>query len=789
MKTKTWKIFTALFVSAVAALTVIACGYWPEEWDSRELSLFAPEVIHEPAAEPFFVSDHMYYMPKNDMYGMPETTPTLTDRNTAEWVTFFEGKLSEEDVSWLVYESNEVTVKILGGVYEKLTVTASDSVPPAVVKYFKNYKLGKEVAEYLAYALSVEHVYLDSYSSWDGPVAIDTTGIKLNWLKEQFAKTNNPFLKSRYGFQITRALSRLSNFEECIRFYDTEFKPTPAAGSMYYRSMGYKARSLYYLKRYSEANYLYAQLFNNDPCSRYQAYQSFHPQEEKDWQGTLALAKTAEEKEMLWQLLGIYADPVRAISAIYALNPQSKHLPLLLVRAINQAEAIALHNPKRYEDYYSEFYMEPLIPQGGKNTWEDDYQNEYSKKLSLVDLDKTLEHISSDKKTNNPALWDLAAGYLKILTGKYEPSKRLINQALPAANDTLMLGQQAILKSILAVKELRSIDARVETEMYAHIQAINALKHPALRSESAARYILTTMAVLYKKQGDLMKSELAYPRGLEYYTNTTATQKIIDFMHDKNLNPMEKHLAQNYSLTIGMLHGIKSVQYTYTDNMEAALKEYEQYEAGNYNTLYCNPLVVEINDCYNCGLTADEDHWKYGRWSFLKEMIELKHIADSSKNNKIRAKSYFEYANGLYNITGFGCAKHMFDSPVTYASNVGDLYDETLPYIKLGYTNCRYALEYYNKAEELSTDKEFKAKCAWMAAKCERNIWLEKGYLASAENYDYNWPGDFVAGKYFALMKEKYANTKYYQEVINECGYFCTYITHSKDCIKNKDNY
>lgn len=783
MKHKTWKIFTTLFVSAVAVITVLACGYWPEEWDSRELSLFAPEVIHEPAAEPFFVSNHMYYMSADDPYGTPETTPTLYDRNTDEWTAFFENKLSREDVAWLLYDCNGVTVKLLGGIYPKLSVTAQDSVSPAVVSFFKTYKHKKEVAEYLAYAKSVEHKYLDVYYSWEGHVDMDTVGINLPWLNGQFTSATNPFLKNRYGFQITRALSRIGKLKECIQFYDNEFKPTPEAGSMYYRSLGYKARSLYHLKRYSEANYLYAQLFSNDPCSRYQSFQSFHPQEENDWKGTLALAKTPEEKEMLWQLLGIYADPVRAISAIYALNPQSKRLPLLLVRAVNQAEAIALHNPKRYEDYLSEFYMEPLIPQAEENTGEEDYENEYSKKISLEDLNKKVDYISYHNKTNNPALWHLASGYIKILAGDYGKAASSLQLAQPSANDTLMLGQKAILKSILAVKQLTSINPQVENEMYAHIQAINALKHPALRSQSAARYILTTMAVIYKKQGDLMKCELAYPRGLEYYTSPAATQKIIDFKNSNNHNALEQYLANEYSLSIPQLKHIKSVQYLYSGNVEAAYKEHSFNE-----TLRCNPFIVEVNDCYSCGLTEEHEYWEESGSEFLRCMVDKKTTADNSTNRNTKAKNYFEYANGLYNITGFGCAKYMFISPVTYASNVGDLYNKTLPYVKLGYTNCRYAMAYYNKAEELSTDKEFKAKCAWMAAKCEQNMWYEKQFLASADEYYHRSDTDFVADKYFAIMKEKYSKTKYFEEVIKECGYFCTYITHSKDCVRNKDN-
>ena len=95
--------------------------------------------------------------------------------------------------------------------------------------------------------------------------------------------------------------------------------------------------------------------------------------------------------------------------------------------------------------------------------------------------------------------------------------------------------------------------------------------------------------------------------------------------------------------------------------------------------------------------------------------------------------------------------------------------------------DCNEAKKYYLMAMEFSTNKEFKAKCVWMAAKCEHNNWLE-------QNYNGKKSGDFIGGTYFKIMKEKFSDTKYYKEVIGECGYFCAYLNPGeKKCIRNKD--
>jgi hypothetical protein len=75
-------------------------------------------------------------------------------------------------------------------------------------------------------------------------------------------------------------------------------------------------------------------------------------------------------------------------------------------------------------------------------------------------------------------------------------------------------------------------------------------------------------------------------------------------------------------------------------------------------------------------------------------------------------------------------------------------------------------VKYYTMALGAATTDEQKAKCTYMLAKCERNEWYNK------TNGDAKT--DFIAFKNFAELK-KYSATKYYQEVIKECGYFRTY--------------
>jgi hypothetical protein len=85
------------------------------------------------------------------------------------------------------------------------------------------------------------------------------------------------------------------------------------------------------------------------------------------------------------------------------------------------------------------------------------------------------------------------------------------------------------------------------------------------------------------------------------------------------------------------------------------------------------------------------------------------------------------------------------------------------------------ARSYYQKAYDAATTKEQKAKCAYMLAKCERNEYYNNTIFAKPY-WDRSTAPDFLAWDGFKLLKTQYFDTRYYQDVIRECGYFSKYV-------------
>ena len=115
-------------------------------------------------------------------------------------------------------------------------------------------------------------------------------------------------------------------------------------------------------------------------------------------------------------------------------------------------------------------------------------------------------------------------------------------------------------------------------------------------------------------------------------------------------------------------------------------------------------------------------------------------------------------------MTYFGNSRQLYQTRIREFGVVG-FYDPESK--NLSIVDCSVAKQYLQKALSSARNNEMKAKCCFMLARCEQNEF----FLHVPEGYQ----GDFKAGQYFRNLKSDYADTKYYQEILKECGYFRTF--------------
>jgi len=135
--------------------------------------------------------------------------------------------------------------------------------------------------------------------------------------------------------------------------------------------------------------------------------------------------------------------------------------------------------------------------------------------------------------------------------------------------------------------------------------------------------------------------------------------------------------------------------------------------------------------------------------------------------------------NAFYNITHFGNARTFYEGNIIGSSSSQYAFKNG---IREMITNCAIPRMYYEKALQFATTDEQKAKCEFMIAKCERNEYYNQQFDAKKDSWEnesavQNSNVNFLAWNGFKNLKNNYSKTKYYQDVIAECGYFKTYIS------------
>jgi len=98
------------------------------------------------------------------------------------------------------------------------------------------------------------------------------------------------------------------------------------------------------------------------------------------------------------------------------------------------------------------------------------------------------------------------------------------------------------------------------------------------------------------------------------------------------------------------------------------------------------------------------------------------------------------------------------------------------------YYGCFKAKEYFEKAMNTSSDKNFKARCLFMMAKCVQKNIRQPQYGDFGDQYiKYDAAKDdyfnlFKTNKYFPQLVKEYSNTAFYKEAYNSCSYLRDFV-------------
>jgi hypothetical protein len=741
MRTNSFKKL-AVLCSLVAFGTysiLFACAdyFWGYDYDSN----FTPETYVDESYSPLF------FAPQDVFYSIgfeADYTSRFNQDIVTEWSEYLKGKFTTRELTFLLLnDSADVRVKEMYSAVQK-----KQKLPVPYARLSGTDPQIKGFVEFLYYAKDIEASSTTPLNSWSydevQPAAVNPK--TLAQVEKLYNETSDVFLKNRYWFQTMKAYFYSSNKQGTISFFEKTNASVPQ-NTLYYRGLSYVAGVYYKKKDYATSNYLYSVVFDKCPALRTVTAYNFHPQEEKDFRASLALAKTPDEKIGLWALFGYYADEETAIQEIYKLNPASIHLDYLLTRLVNKEEVRL--NEMEFKSAVA--YKQTMKEQIDKNA------------LQLVNT------IAKEEKTGKPHLWNIAAGYLNILAGNHTQATQLIEKAeKKGPKSELASNQLRLLKLINTLSATARMDEKAEGKLLPELDWLYHIKDTedeVFRYRNALGWSKKYIASLYASQQNVVFAEL-FDGNTAFYQTASNADAMKTFLQKTSKSPWEKLAVGIYGITLSDIFEYQAVTNAYAGKLDEAIALMEQSAEGKDVELYGNPFNGKIKDCHDCDHAAPQKV-KYTKLSFLKKMKEMQSYVDKGQdvyNNSLLL------ANAYYNMSYFGNARVLYYNDIInqYGNYIDAYYQPIL-------LNCTTANQYYEKAFNAAANAEQKAKCVYMMAKCERNAFYTKEY--HTKNDFWGEPEvAFQAWAGFKKLKTEYSNTRYYKEVINECGYFSKYV-------------
>ncbi|WP_348799124.1 hypothetical protein [Flavobacterium adhaerens] len=739
--------FSAFIFLIYGTIQACADGGWDWLFDSN----FTPETFVSKSYSPLFLSTDMFYGIGYDT----EHVSRFNDENIKDWNGYLEGKINEKDLKFFLTDSSSADVSDLYLFYKKGKPNKVSEKWNSKIKLEDNKV--KDFLLFLNDAQIIETYSTQKFDSWTYDETIKKeTLTDLKWIKsleQKYTETKDTFLKNRYWFLSIKANFYSDNPSNTITFFNQTEK-SASKNTLYYRALSYVAGVEYNQKNYAKSNFLYSKVFDKCPTLRVVSAYSFHPQEEKDWKQSLALAKTDEEKAALWAIQGYYNDEEKAIAEIYKLQPKSEHIDYLLTRLINNQEnkidksfknSTVLENKKRTKDSIS------------KST------------IGLV------TKIAQSNKTSHPYLWNAAAGYLETLNGNFKQADKNLDEAQSKMPKTpLAINQIRLLRFVNNLSKIDQLNPENEKTIIADLNWLY-FELPKKSIENF-RYEYTTswsqnyLASLYRSQKNAVMAEI-FNHDSSFYDDEKQLLDIKTFLTKENKSQIEKIGASIYSIKLKDINYFQGVKAAYQNKITEAIAFLKQSEELQNTVFYGNPFLGTIKDCHDCDHVAVQKK-KYSMIDFLtiiQKMQENLTTQNDVYNNSLLL------GNAFYNITHFGNGRLFYEGNIAGQGSTPDFFRDP---IREMITNCTVAKSYYQKAFAATKNNEQKAKTQYLIAKCERNEYYNKKYYSqhlSAWDIQDDQT-NFMPWSGFKNLKANYSKTKYYKEIINECGYFRTYV-------------
>jgi hypothetical protein len=511
--------FTAFFFSAALlypAKLAIACGGFldPEEF---RVALFQERMTPDPVMGVFGYArwDRArmdYYDPySRELYRQAGVPADLDERkNLEEWAAAMGGQCTIGDIRDLLYgkEPEKLLKHLRSG-------DLSARFPRNGFARALSQKKNRALRDYLKLAKDVEVLGLREKDPWDEAFEEETEeeikakrsllGTALTGLK----KAKTPFLKNRFAFQAIRLYFFLGDYVSCLKIYQERFLPENyrhfAGGWASHFASGAALR----LGEKAMANYLAALSFDVSDNRMEGALRQFEADPEL-YAPTIDLTKNTAER-MAVEAMYALGNPWRgnvAIDRFLTIAPDSRYLPILLVREVNKVEDWLLtptvgHFSRSFgpgEDYLPDGF--PAKPSGDDDGLGQQRERYFEDIDYAADLRGLLEkHAQKVLETNNGPYLTLAIAHLCLMEKKVEQARSWLKKTKPGQDVKLRF--QLFLEEILCDAHERLEDPKVLAHLAVSLQKLESTLSENPAGKTAFVNLLAYFSERFKTAGNI----------------------------------------------------------------------------------------------------------------------------------------------------------------------------------------------------------------------------------------------------------------------------------------------
>ncbi len=791
-----WKVFiTACISSAIVSFpqNIIGCGPDADPYDYYT-SFFHQNLPEANGYRPF------YYTGYNFLYDINEPAP-LADLLAAEWAAYCASPVKTADAKKLV---NSFSRKDLNNLYNHIEKKQPLQIPDSVKKnsmtdYFLRTK-DLEALGYILYAKQAEPFVTGGDGDWD---AIKRDSIKMDRLikngQQLYTVAKKDLFKQKYAYQVLRLAHYSERYTDVISWYDAYASKNKDNTVLQPVTLSLKAGALFRTGKQKEAAYLFSRAFAASQAKRISNYLGFKwsIDSKADKKEYLDLCRNNEEKAAMLALfaLGSTHNDLENLEEIYRLNPAGEELEVLTVREINKLE---------------EKYFSPALQKekGGKPfyfVWTDgDTDSIYTDaEKEVMALSVFLHKAAQSGKVKNAGLLETAAGYTAYMIKDYANARKYTAAAKKFPLTQKVKDQLALTSLLITINEKDQVDAAFEEQLVPALQWLEekikaeepfTLDYRQVQQwRTIYRNLLgEILAKRYRRQGDLAKETLSIGvadwvmkgkseyygtlNGIEFLRNNLESkdvEKLYTLLDNKQPSTFESYIFARNTVTKKEVIDFAGTSYLREYEYSRAIEWFKR--SADKKSIHKDPFLDILYDREE-QLPA-EKKFSTGKLAFAQEMLKLEQQA---KQPATAARAYYKMALGMYNMSYYGHAWEL----VQYYRSGSDGY--FIPKHATGFQKEYYgvykAQEYFEKAMNAATDKNFKAHCLFMMAKCVQKQVHQPQFDEYANNWDqYDeaikayWPL-FTNNSYFPQFVKDYSNTAFYREAFSSCSYLRDFV-------------